>query len=289
MLLAVPLVLSLGIFPALATAQDTSGNGGNGVPHSGPGLTAVVGDILRHEVRAQAEDKSAWCYRKLERKDGKAQLFSACQTPNGEIDRLLAVNGTPLTENQWNQENERIERLLNNHDQFRKKQQQQADDARQATDLMKIIPDAFTFQQESRDGDNLKLRFFPNPAFHPSGYSQMVFHHMDGTLTLNMREKRLVEISGRLNSEVRFFGGLLGHLDQGGTFYVRQKEVAPGCWEMSRIDVQMDGRALFFKTITVRTNEIDTDFHAVSPAASMQQIAALTKSSSDSNFGGSPR
>jgi hypothetical protein len=58
---------------------------------------------------------------------------------------------------------------------------------------------------------------------------------------------------------------------------------------MSRIDVQMDGRALFFKTITVRTNEIDTDFHAVSPAASMQQIAALTKSSSDSNFGGSPR
>jgi hypothetical protein len=42
------------------------------------------------------------------------------------------------------------------------------------------------------------------------------------------------------------------------------------------MDVQMNGRALFFKTIGVRTNEIDTDFHAVPPKASIQQVAVLT-------------
>jgi hypothetical protein len=76
---------------------------------------------------------------------------------------------------------------------------------------------------------------------------------------------------------------LLGHLDKGGTFFVKQQEVSPGCWAMTRMDVQMNGKALFFKTISVRTNEIDTDFHAVPAAASIQQAAALTNETSGEN------
>jgi hypothetical protein len=52
---------------------------------------------------------------------------------------------------------------------------------------------------------------------------------------------------------------------------------------MTRMDVQMNGKALFFKTISVRTKEINTDFHAVPPAASIQQVAALTNESGDKN------
>ena len=53
---------------------------------------------------------------------------------------------------------------------------------------------------------------------------------------------------------------------------------------MTRMDVQMNGKALFFKTISVRTREIDTDFHAVPAAASMQQVAALTDESNENNL-----
>jgi hypothetical protein len=127
----------------------------------------------------------------------------------------------------------------------------------------------------------VELKFVPNPKFHSSGYSEMVFHHMEGTLTLDLRQKRLVEISGHLDSEVKFAGGLFGHLDKGGTFYVKQQEVAPGRWVMIKMDVQMNGRALFFKTIGVREIETDTDFHPVPPHASMQQLAALTNQSND--------
>jgi hypothetical protein len=88
-----------------------------------------------------------------------------------------------------------------------------------------------------------------------------------------------VEISGQLDSEVRFFGGALGHLDKGGTFFVKQQEIAPGYWEMTAIDVRMDGKALLFKTIAVRTKEIDTDFRRVPPATSIQQVAMLTTES----------
>ena len=196
----------------------------------------------------------------------------------------MAVNGKPLTAQQWNEESQRIERLLNNRSQLKKEKQQQREDGEQATRMLRMVPDAFLFQEESSEGTRIKLHFTPNPAFRASGASEAVFHHMEGTLTLDVKQKRLVEISGRLNNEVKFAGGLLGHLDKGSTFYVKQQEVGPGCWEMTRMDVQMNGKALFFKTISVRTSEIDSDFHAVPEAASIQQVAALTNESDEKNL-----
>lgn len=275
------LMVLLGITILLCAYATTAAEGGGEktapqLAKTDPQLTPLVRNVLQHEINAEAEDKSLWCYRKFVEKDGKHQLFSACQSQGAEIDRLMAENGKPLSQRQSQIENQRIQRLLGNEEQLKKEKQQQADDARQATKLLKMIPEAFLFQLVSNDGDRTTLRFIPNPQFQSSGYSELVFHHMEGTLTLDLKQRRLVEINGRLNSEVKFAGGLLGHLDKGGTFLVKQQEVGPGCWEMTRMDVQMNGRALFFKTIGVRTNEIDTDFHAVSPKASMQQLAALT-------------
>ena len=278
----------LGLFAVSATPQAKHSSGAssstNSRNKSATNLNAWVRDILQNELRAQADDHSLWCYRKLTDKDGKQQLFAACQTKTLEIDRLMAVNGKPLTEQQWNEESQRIERLLNNRSQLKKEKQQQREDGEQATRMLRMVPDAFLFQEESSEGTRIKLHFTPNPAFRASGASEVVFHHMEGTLTLDVKQKRLVEISGRLNSEVKFAGGLLGHLDKGGTFYVKQQEVGPGCWEMTRMDVQMNGKALFFKTISVRTREIDTDFHPVPEAASIQQVAALTNESGEKSL-----
>jgi hypothetical protein len=286
LILPILLALMLGLFAVSATPQGRRSNSGpaSTANNSESNLTAMVRDILENELRAQAEDHSFWCYRKLTDKDGKEQLFAACQTKALEIDRLMAVNGKPLNEQQWNQENQRIEQLLNNRSQLKKEKQQQREDAEQATHMLKMLPDAFLFRQENNEGNRITLHFTPNPAFRASGASEMVFHHMEGTLTLDVKQKRLVEISGRLNSDVKFAGGLLGHLDKGGTFYVKQQEVGPGCWEMTRMDVQMNGKALFFKTISVRSREIDTDFHAVPAAASIQQVAALTNESNEKDL-----
>jgi hypothetical protein len=60
---------------------------------------------------------------------------------------------------------------------------------------------------------------------------------------------RVAEVVGRLTHEVKFGGGLLGHLDSGGDFDVKQAEVAPGFWELTVLNVHMKGKALFFRTI----------------------------------------
>lgn len=237
----------------------------------------LVREIIHHEVEAEAKDTSLWCYRKQEEKEGKQRLFIACQAKGAEIDRLLAVNGKPLNEEQQKEEDRRIENLLRNKRQLEKEARKQHEDAKKAGDLLKIVPDAFVFQMEGKEGDRIKFKFTPNPKFHASSHEAQVFHHMEGTLTLDERQKRLTEINGRLSSAVRFGGGLLGHLDKGGTFLVRQQEVGSGYWQMTALDVEMNGKALFFKTIDVREKEIDSDFRALPQSITIEQAAEMTK------------
>ncbi|HEX6908499.1 MAG TPA: hypothetical protein VF154_17915 [Terriglobales bacterium] len=77
------------------------------------------------------------------------------------------------------------------------------------------------------------------------------------------------------NQEVKFAGGLLGHLDKGGTFDVKQTEIAPGVWDVTYMNIQMNGKALFFKTIAVREKDIRSDYRRVSSQLTLAQAADL--------------
>ena len=104
---------------------------------------------------------------------------------------------------------------------------------------------------------------------------EYVFHKMDGYVIVNTKEDRLVEIAGTLTHGVEFFGGLLGHLDAGGTFDVRLAEVRPGIWKIARMKVNMHGKALFFKTIGDQEDETHSDFRQVPDGITLSQAEQL--------------
>ena len=119
----------------------------------------------------------------LPRFEGENETSPRGAKKDGEIDRLLAVNGQKLNPKQRQAEDQRIHRMLNHPDQMRKKQKKQHEDARQAEKLMQMFPDAFRFQYYGLEGSLIKLKFKPNPNFHPSGHAAQVFQHLQGSLT----------------------------------------------------------------------------------------------------------
>jgi hypothetical protein len=142
-------------------------------------------------------------------------------------------------------------------------QQARNEKAEPGARLFKILPDAFVFTYEGRDGHLIKLSFRPNPNFQPASVEARVLHGMQGEMTVDTSQERLAAINGHLMEDVTFGGGLLGHLDKGGYFEVRQAEVAAGHWEMTVLSVDMKGKALLFKTIAVHETENHSDFHQV--------------------------
>ena len=254
--------------------------GSNALPQSdsgSPGLSAneLARKVIINELKFQDEDHSHWMYR-LEKEDaGKKQVQEIVETKDGSLSRLLSTDGRPLDAKQQQKENRRIQRLVSNPGEQRKLQQASSKKAEQGERLFKILPDVFVFGYAGCEGDLIKLSFRPNPDFQPPSIEARVLHGMQGEMTVDMKQERLAAINGYLMEDVKFGGGLLGHLNKGGKFEVRQAEVAPGHWEMTVLVVDMKGKALLFKTIGVHETENHSDFHRVPDDLTLAEAAGI--------------
>jgi hypothetical protein len=168
-----------------------------------------------------------------------------------------------------------MQRLVSHPDEQRKLQQASKKKAEQGARLFNILPDVFVFGYASRQGDLVTLTFRPNPNFQPPSIEARVFHGMRGEMTVDAKQERLAALNGHLMEDVKFGGGLLGHLEKGGRFEVSQTEVTPGHWEMTVLAVDMRGKALLFKTICVQETESHSDFHRAPDDLTLAEAAAM--------------
>ena len=199
------------------------------------------------------------------------------ETRSGDIDFLDAIGGRPLSPEQRSAEVQRIRRFVNDPDEQLKARKASSNDDNQSTELFAMLPDAFLFKYAGEEDGNLKLTFLPNPDFTSHSSEAYVFHKMDGFVVINPKEDRLVEISGVLTNGVEFLGGLLGHLDRGGTFDVRREEIAPGHWAIAKLKVNMNGKILFFKTIAVQQDELHSHFERIPDSTTLAQAEAMAE------------
>jgi hypothetical protein len=237
-------------------------------------------EVVQNELNAQDTDKSLWSFREVDQEKGVTKLDAVVQCKEGEIHRLLSINGHPLNPEQKKKERERLQRILVNRGEFQAKQKDHDQDAQQERKLLKMLPQAFRFQNDGMVGGNIKLTFTPNKSFHSFDRESSVLSHMQGMILVNPKASqnklaRLAEIDGRLNTEVTFWHGLLGHLDKGGTFTVKQNDVGDGHWEMTLLNVNMHGKALFFKTIAVREKQIYSDYQSVPENTTLEQAVRM--------------
>jgi hypothetical protein len=230
--------------------------------------------VVTNELKGASEDHSHWMYRLGKEESRKKQVREIVQTKEGSFDELLSVNDRPLTAGQKREENHRIQKLISSPDEQRKLERERNEDAAQSRRLLQMLPDAFVFSY-AEQGDLIKLNFRPNPNFHPLSREARVFHAMEGEMWIDHKQERLAEITGHLVQDVKFGGGFLGHLDKGGQFEVKQAEVAPGHWDITVLNVDMKGKALFFKTIGVHEKEYRSNFRRVADDLTPAQAADI--------------
>jgi len=161
-------------------------------------------------------------------------------------------------------------------------------DSRKSAEMLKMLPDAFLFTGDGRQGNFVRLKFRPNPKYRPPSNESKVFHHMEGILLIDAKQVRLAKLSGILMSDVQFGFGILGKLQKGGTVEVVQSEVAPNEWEVSLLDVQISGRALFFHTIGEQQHEVKSQFEPIRPDLGVREAAARVASDSNQTMARSP-
>jgi len=243
------------------------------MPVSANGL---VREVITNEIKVEAADHSHWAFQLQTEKAGKREVDQVVETKDGNLQLPISIDGRPLTAKEKQEANLHVQKLVHNPGALRRSLREENADTTRTQSLLKMLPDAFNFSYEDHSaGDLVKLKFSPNPHFRPPSREAQVFHAMEGELVVDNRHKRLAELSGHLIQAVKFGGGLLGHLDKGGQFNVKQEQVSPGFWELTVLNVQMKGKAFFFKTIAVQQKMLRSSFRRVSDDLTLAKAADL--------------
>jgi hypothetical protein len=264
------------MFVAACTAPGFS------LPTSAPASTvpedarSLVSRMVSNELNAQKNPRY-WMYLDSVTKPGHAEIDRVLQLPQCWMRWPISINGRPPTQAERQSAAEKLEALVSDAEARRKNREELDQDAQKANSLLQILPDAFLYTRQGRNGNLIHLRFRPNPNYSPPSNEAKVFHQMAGVLLINAPEIRLATLSGRLTSDVDFGLGILGKIYKGGTFEVVQSQVAPRDWEVYRLDVNISGRALFFHTISQQQHEIKTQFKPVPRGLALAGAAALIK------------
>ncbi len=244
------------------------------VPCSQVSANDLAARVITNELTFQ-DDHTNWMYRLEKEQYGKKQVEKIVETKEGSLSRLLSINDRPLTAKQQLEEDQRVRMLITSRSAQRKLRRALDAETLQGRRLFKMLPDAFVFSYAGGDGNLVKLSFKPNPSFHPPSLEARVFHDMEGEMWVDCTQGRLTGFDGHLTQTVKFGFGLLGHLDKGGHFEVRQAEVVPGHWDMTALSLEMTGKALLFATIGVQKRETHRDFHRVADDLTLTQAAEM--------------
>ena len=97
----------------------------------------------------------------------------------------------------------------------------------------------------------------------------------------------MAKIDGTLEKEVGFGWGILGHLDKGGRFVVQQGTMGTGVWQVTRMDLDLTGKILFFKKLAFKSTQTFSDFHEAPPNLTFAQGVELLKKQA-AGTGGEP-
>jgi len=268
------LLLVAGVTPALA--QPGSGNGtgaGNGA--GAPTGQALVDRALANELSAAEDQSHPMRYQLRKTSPRLTTTKEIMETKDGEVARLMAAGGQPLSPAAEANEEARLNALRADPAKQQRRKQSEDADAGRALKVLRALPSAFIYQDagpgEEPAGKVEKFTFRPNPKFEPLDLETQVLPAMTGEIWIDPVHARVVRLEGHLQQDVNFGWGILGRLNKGGWIAIEQAEVGEGQWRTVRFQMQMSGRVVF-KARVFDTTEEQTRYAPV-PAGMGYQTA----------------
>jgi hypothetical protein len=201
------------------------------------------------------------------------------ETKDGNVARLIAVGDRPLTAEQERTEASRLQQLMNDPSLQEHRRKREKEDSDRADKMIKLLPDAFLYTYNGMvDGPNgpcYRLNFQPNPKFNPPDREAEVYHGMAGVMWIDKGQERMVKLDAHLIDDVNFGWGILGRLYKGGTLVVEQADVGGNHWETTHMKLNLNGKALLFKSLHFDTTEDASDFQTVAQMGYRDAIKLL--------------
>lgn len=264
---ALPLALLAAVgMMSLAAAQAAA------PAHDPASCLELVRATVANEVAAvNNTSKHMFRSRKQTAKGSQTRLY--VETREAMAGMTISYDDKPLTAEQLDGERNHLAGLASSPEQLSRKHSQEQENTARTMRIVKALPDAFLYEYDgdvtepsaggSEGSQLVRLKFRPNPTYQPPSHVEEILVGMQGVIVIDPKARRIAKIDGYLFKEVGFGWGILGHLDKGGHFLVEQRDVGNNCWEISHMSLNMTGKILMFKNLSIKSDEVFSDFRSV--------------------------
>lgn len=235
--------------------------------------------IIRRSVEANAVDwKAAPDYGHFERdaqQGGGTKTYEELMILGSPYERLVAVNGKPLTREQEAPEEQKLQtaivaRRRESEEERSERIERYEKERKRDHFMMEQLTNALDFQLlgEQRLGPYkvYVLKATPRPGYEPPNYEAEVLTGMEGKLWIDERTFQWVKVEARVIRPVSI-GGFLAQVEPGTRFELEKMPVAEGIWLPKHFVMKSQARVLFFFT---RKSQADEVYYGYYKAAQIQ-------------------
>lgn len=225
------------------------------------------------ELRLQEEKSHRPVRYVLRKTDGNRETTKEIvETKDGDVARLVEINGQPLNAEQERAEMDRLDVLAAYPELEERRRKNEQKDAARIDRLVGMLPDAEVYTLlgmvpcgvSSGVGECYRLSFTPNPGFEPPDMSAEVLQGFAGEVWIDKEQGRLVRLDAHLVRDVNIGFGILGRVDKGGTMALEQAyESEAREWQPTELKINLQGRALMVKVVEIRIDEVASGFALV--------------------------
>ncbi len=244
--------------------------------------TALVRRAIQHRIDSEQNQPPLRYF--LRKQDGpRDNTKDIIETRDGDVARLVALNGQPLSAQASQDELDRLNLLANHPEVQQHRKLREQKDADRVNRLMRLLPDAFLYRSEGTvacaAGQCYRLGFSPNPRFTPPDVEAGIFRGMAGEVWIDKTQERLTRLDAHLISNVDFGWGILGKLDEGGTIQIEQADIGGRNWQVTFLKLNLRGKALMVKSLNVQITEQASHFSPVPAGIDYRQAIQLLQKS----------
>jgi hypothetical protein len=238
------------------------------------GQTPDARTIIENSVHANEKDFKAapeYNHKELDRTADGSKLYQTTMIAGTPYQRLLAVNGKPLSNKESAEEAEKqrqevAKRRAESQNERRERIAKYEKDRTRDHNMMNELVKAFDFTVAGKGrlaGFNVYiLNAVPRPGYKPPNMDCQVLPGMQGKLWIDQRTYQWVKVTAQVIHPVSI-EGFLAQVEPGTRFELEKKPVANGIWLPSHFSMKSNAKVLFLVNHSSSADETYTAYSHV--------------------------